>query len=365
VSDIRPATPSRASIRSWLTAQLAHRPQHNRRRSIAIVAAAIAVIALIDHSNSYLMSFKLFYLVPIILAAAWLGLLAGSIAAVACLAVRAAGDLIVNPETISFISFWNWFTDLAMYLVIVWVSHTLISLYRDMDRRVEERTRDLHDSYRVQRQLERELLEVAAHERSAIGREIHDDLCQQLVGTAFATKVLAKDLATRDAVAARNAHRIVGHVEDGIALARRLAQGLLLESIPPSELPSALGELVTRNDDGEVRCRFVVEGDPAVPDAATGAQLLRIAQEALRNALRHARATRVDVVLGGNQEAAFLIIKDDGCGLPPAGARGAGMGLRIMEHRAAVIGGILSIRPAAGKGTAVICHVPRTHPNHL
>jgi signal transduction histidine kinase len=103
-----------------------------------------------------------------------------------------------------------------------------------------------------------------------------------------------------------------------------------------------------------------LEGDPAIPDATTAGQLLRIAQEALRNALRHAKPTRVEIVLGGTREAAFLINKDNGCGMPPKGSRGNGMGIRIMEQRASQIGGILSIVPAAGKGTSVICQLPRT-----
>jgi signal transduction histidine kinase len=360
VADIGQILPSRESINSWLTEQLAGRPHHTRRFSILIVAVTIAIIGWRDHSSDALVSYKFFYLLPIVMAVAWLGFRAGCVAAIMSLAVRSIGDLIINPQRTSFISFWNWLTDLLVYLVVVWALHGLISIYREVDRRIERRTRELQETNRACRQLERELLEVASRERSTLGEEIHDDLCQQLVGTAFATKVLAEALATRDPEAANRAQAIVNHIEDSISTARRLAHGLLHERISPTELPDALAALAAGSNRDGLSCRFRLEGDPAIPDATTAGQLLRIAQEALRNALRHAKPTRVEIVLGGTREAAFLINKDNGCGMPPKGSRGNGMGIRIMEQRASQIGGILSIVPAAGKGTSVICQLPRT-----
>jgi signal transduction histidine kinase len=221
------------------------------------------------------------------------------------------------------------------------------------------RTAALEQANRTRERLERELLDIAASERNAIGRELHDDLCQHLVGTAFATKVLAEHLsASRAEVPARDAQSIVGYVEEGIAKTRQLARGLLLASIEPANLAGELAGLAMKGCESGVACRFRVEGRPVIADAATAAQLFRIAQEAMRNALRHSDPKRVDIVLAGSDEATFLMVHDDGRGLPPPDARNEGLGLQIMEHRAMLIGGTLSVIPASGEGTRVICHIP-------
>jgi hypothetical protein len=274
---------------------------------------------------------------------------------------RVIGDLANGPYPFPVPAFTNRVTDLGIYLVLVGVLHGLISVYREVDRRVAERTRALLESNSLRERLERELLDIASRERNAMGRELHDDLCQQLVGTAFAAKVLAENLAVSDSGAARDAQSIVRYLDEGIAKTRALARGLLLASIEPSALPDELAELAARSSDEGVLCRFQLEGQPAIGSAATAAQLLRIAQEATRNALRHAGSTHVDIVLAGSDGATVLVIEDDGRGLPPADARGQGMGLEIMQHRAALIGGALSIVPALGGGTCVICHLPQVN----
>ncbi len=325
---------------------------------MALALLIIAVMGWVDMSSHAMASFKFFYLLPILIAVTRVSLRAGCMAALASMAVRSVGNMVVNPETRTPVFYWNWFTDLLVYLLMVWAVHGMISLYRELDRRVAARTDQLMQAIRDRRQLERELLEIATHERTAIGSEIHDDLCQQLVGTAFEVKVLADDLSVREPDAARRAQAIVTHVEDAIATARRLARGLLDESIPPEELPDALAELAAKCTEGGVHSQFRLEGNPAIPNAESSAQLLRIAQEAVYNAVHHAKPSFVEIVLGGNEETAFLLIKDDGSGMTPPAVRHKGVGLRIMAQRATVIGGILSIRPRAGKGTAVICHLP-------
>jgi len=85
--------------------------------------------------------------------------------------------------------------------------------------------------------------------------------------------------------------------------------------------------------------------------------LFRIAQEALRNALRHGGGGAVEIRLEGDRSVLELTVTDHGKGFlnPPTGG---GLGLRIMRHRAELIGGRLEIESMYGKGTRVYCHVP-------
>jgi signal transduction histidine kinase len=84
----------------------------------------------------------------------------------------------------------------------------------------------------------------------------------------------------------------------------------------------------------------------------------RIGQESLSNAARHAKATRITVELRGTDCELILQVEDDGAGLP-AEPSGRGMGMRTMAYRAQILEGELSIAPAPGGGTRIICRVPR------
>jgi signal transduction histidine kinase len=101
-----------------------------------------------------------------------------------------------------------------------------------------------------------------------------------------------------------------------------------------------------------------------VPDHATATQLFRIAQEAVSNALRHARPRHVNLTLLFVPAGLFLSIQDDGSGMQPHADQGNGMGLRIMQYRAQRLGAALRIGPAEGGGTVVTCMLPQQRNGH-
>ena len=88
--------------------------------------------------------------------------------------------------------------------------------------------------------------------------------------------------------------------------------------------------------------------------------MLRIAQEALGNAVRHSGADRIEVRLRGEEEQLVLSVTDDGCGFDPAGpeVRGQRLGLTSMEERATELGGTLRVDSTLGAGTTVRLEVP-------
>jgi signal transduction histidine kinase len=326
-----------------------------------VILGAIALLGIVDYGAGFWFSLQFFYLIPILLSVAWLGWKEGCVTAVLCVLVRVTGDIAtgifehVAPVAV----LWNRLIDLLVCWLLVWIFHALTSLQRRLEQRIEERTAALQEAAKARRQLEHELLAVAARERNSVGHELHDDICQHLVGTALAAKVLAQHLIVTDRSAAAEAQAIVRLLEDGAAKTRQLARGLLLGAIEPEKLGEKLSELAIECESSGVPCRFQHKGNTLLPDAGTAAQVFRIAQEAVRNALRHAAPLHVDISLVGDAHAICLMVEDDGRGLPPAENRGSGMGLRIMSHRAAFIGGTLSLIPTADQGTRVICHLPR------
>ena len=86
--------------------------------------------------------------------------------------------------------------------------------------------------------------------------------------------------------------------------------------------------------------------------------LFRIAQEAVRNAVRHGGAKRIEVSLHTQNHCLTLMVQDDGSGLPPVSQRGEGLGLRIMAHRAQMIGATFAIERLPARGTMVRCLLP-------
>ncbi|HEV2208824.1 MAG TPA: response regulator [Verrucomicrobiae bacterium] len=213
------------------------------------------------------------------------------------------------------------------------------------------------------KQLEKEILEISDQERRRIGQDLHDGLCQHLAGIELMSQVLEQKLAARSKSDAARAGEIAGHVREAISQTRALARGLTPVTLESEGLESALYELAagTERMFGVV-CRVeCAEPVPAVaPAVAT--HLYRIAQEAVSNALKHGKATEISIRLEAQPERRVLSITDNGGGLPPAPARGHGMGMHIMEYRAGMIGGALQVQNNPKNGASVVCSIPLAVP---
>jgi PAS domain S-box-containing protein len=207
------------------------------------------------------------------------------------------------------------------------------------------------------RELERELIEISERERQRIGYDLHDTLGQQLAGIAFFSKVLAQRLAVHHAVEATQAAQIVAFVNQAIEQARRLAGGLAPVTLETYGLVFALQELAT-SVEALFHCACKVSSYHAIhiTDHAVAMHLYRIAQEAVNNAIQHGQAQHITITLSVRREGGMiLMVRDNGVGFPTDVAKRRGMGLRIMHHRARMIGAILEVQRGAHGGTCVIC----------
>ncbi len=231
------------------------------------------------------------------------------------------------------------------------------------ERRSVER---LMEAAAERRQLERMILELGERERRSVGHQLHDGPCQQITAALLRCKV------AENALSARVSHEDVAHLraiekmlDASVGEIHDLARGLSPPELASDALVPAIGEMVQRiGASCPAACEFVHERGavPAAPAAST--QLYRIAQEALSNAVRHARARHIRVHLGCRDGMLELDVIDDGVGMGPRQGD-EGMGLRIMRYRADVINGNLEVTPAHSGGTRVSCSVPLGQPlNH-
>jgi len=240
---------------------------------------------------------------------------------------------------------------------------------RDLEARVRERTRELaatnaelEAEIAERRRLEQAIIEVAEHEQMRIGQELHDGLGQQLTAVAFLAEVLERKLAALAVPEAADAARIERLVSAAVSQARQLARGLAPVELDAEGLMVALEQLAaTVRDVFGLDCLFHCATPVPVHDSAVAINLYRIAQEAVTNAVKHSGARHVLIELTRDAGALRLVVSDDGRGLRAETAATDGMGLRIMRHRARVIGATLAFDNDEASGLAVRLTLPIDH----
>lgn len=210
--------------------------------------------------------------------------------------------------------------------------------------------------------LERELIAIASREQERIGHELHDGLGQELTGIALLLRSLAGRVRKELPGSAPELDDIVRLVNQAINNTRLLAGGLSPLVVERGGLGGALQALVDRARQMHGLDAAVEISDEAGAgvDRSVAMQLYRIAQEAVTNVARHAAASRVRITLGADGDRLLLTVSDDGRGMPAEAASAGGLGLRIMNYRAAIIGGRLQLEGAPGKGTLVRVSCPRS-----
>jgi PAS domain S-box-containing protein len=233
-----------------------------------------------------------------------------------------------------------------------------------LELKVAERTSELLEANRSLRheigertRLEREILEVSEREQQRIGQDLHDDLGQTLTAVTYMAQLLHRKLG-ENAPEGKEAAEIERLVSGAIDQVRRLARGLYPVELKSNGLVPALQELaMVRADKNRAPCQVLYDGqDPnPVKNPAAAIQLYRIAQEAVTNAAKHAKAHHVAIRLASDEESVTLSVEDDGLGIPEKPGGGKGMGMHIMRYRAATIGASFNVRPREGGGTVVSC----------
>jgi signal transduction histidine kinase len=233
------------------------------------------------------------------------------------------------------------FTEEDEELLSILAQHAAIAL---TNARLYERSREL----------------TIIEERSRLAHELHDAVSQKLFSLRLTAQAAVK-LVDRDPARAK------GELQQVAALAAEAADELRAAVV---ELrPAALEEdglvntlrtqIQVLDRAHSARVTFEARAVRALP-ASQEEAVLRVAQEALHNALRHSEGDRVDVVIGRRHKGAVLSVTDNGKGFEPSAIRRAGrhLGLVSMRDRAGGVGGRLTVTSAPGQGTTITMEVP-------
>jgi ligand-binding sensor domain-containing protein/signal transduction histidine kinase len=208
---------------------------------------------------------------------------------------------------------------------------------------------------------EREFAAVLA-ERTRIAREIHDTLAQGFAGISVQLELVARLLERAPATAKTHLDQARELVRDSLAEARRSVWDLRSPSLEDSDLPAALAETAKRLVAGTpVQAHVEVHGTYRPLSRDTEAHLLRIGQEALTNALKHAGATELNLQLEFAAQHLRFRVRDNGRGFDatvPPGSRNGHFGLVGIHERAEQLGGQVEIKSRPNEGTEISIEVP-------
>ena len=229
----------------------------------------------------------------------------------------------------------------------------------ELERLRQQRTVLLEREVAERARLEREVIESCAREQRRIAYDLHDGVGQQLVGIALCAKLLEEQLRTDQSAEADKAGAIAKLANEAARQARLTARSLE-GADGVGDLKAALRSLATNmSHNCSVKVTATADSSSLPISAPVAAQLYRIAQEALRNAVEHGAAHGVQIDLGFDDHDLVLTIQDDGTGFEANGnGNGGGMGLRIMRYRAQCIGGSCKVESNLAKGTVVSCRMP-------
>jgi PAS domain S-box-containing protein len=236
----------------------------------------------------------------------------------------------------------------------------IYEIYRDITerKRADEALRQYAERLQV---LSQRVIEVQEEERRRLARELHDEIGQVLSAIGVNLHA-AKGLS--DAAAWPRLDECLGIVDRAVQQVRNLALDLRPSMLDDLGLATAVRWLVDRQAEGAgLVAHFDVEssGEPLPPDVATACY--RVAQEALTNVVRHARARHVWVELRQGEEEVQLAIRDDGVGFDPGEsrrrtARGESLGLLGIQERIGLLGGRVAIESEPGHGTTIRVQLP-------
>lgn len=203
--------------------------------------------------------------------------------------------------------------------------------------------------------LEREIFAASEHECSRVGNDLHDGLGQELTLISFGLGTLARTLENEDSAHARTVRELRTLAQRSIVGASRVARSLALAAWREQGVRQALMILARDvNEHSGVSCTACCAPDDDTDEPAVASQLLRIAQEAVTNALKHGKPRTIELHYRRDGTEACLTVLDDGIGIPPQ-AHAEGLGLRSMKYRAEALNGTLDVRRRPEGGTEVRC----------
>lgn len=218
-------------------------------------------------------------------------------------------------------------------------------------------TRAREELERTRRELEQASRQAGVlEERQRLAREIHDTLAQGFASIVVQLEA-AEMAAENETSAAHYLEQARKAAREGLSEARRMVWAMRPEILENTSLPEALQRLLRRwQEETGIHAQFTLTGEPRPLHPELEVGLLRIAQEALTNVRKHAKARHTTLTLSYLDDLVLMDIQDDGVGLQPVAS--GGFGLRSMRERVDALGGQMTVESEPGLGTTLAVSLP-------
>jgi Signal transduction histidine kinase len=208
------------------------------------------------------------------------------------------------------------------------------------------------------KKVEKEVLEISEKEQRRFGAELHDNLCQKLVGISMLMRGLTRTRPSNLQPLTAEIEKIAKLLNQSIQDARIMAHGFYPVDLEANALMISLRELAQRIETNyKLSCKFHCPQAILLRDNNVATHLFRIAQEAINNALKHGNAHSVQVTLAKRAGRIVLTVRDDGQGFARKDKKPKGIGMQIMKYRARMIDADLQFG-SNGRGVELTCTVP-------
>jgi signal transduction histidine kinase len=323
---------------------------------INIVAASAALIlglAVLELSAEPSLRLSLLYLVPVALVTWTVSRRAGFAFAIAAGAVTLLSGLVYDrfPPAIAV---WNCGMRVGVLTTMVWLLAAVRANARKQDQAVRERASELQREIAQRKQAEREFFRLLQTQREQIAYDLHDDLAQVLTAISMKTKLLESELRESFSPQAERTAAIVKLMNAAVGQTRTIAHGLCPIDAESAELVSAIRRLADETSKSfGVKCHSTSSHSALAYNRDAAVHIYRIAQQAIDNAIRHGKASCIEIKLTHTDQQFQMTVHDDGIGFTAGEAKPQGLGLRTMAFRADVFNGTFQITSAPGKGTCV------------
>jgi len=237
----------------------------------------------------------------------------------------------------------------GMLLLVIFIVLFVVLYQRKISRQQEAHQRNLLEA----------AIQAQEKERKRIAADLHDDLQQQFSTVRIAIEKAAEEVEGVSPLA-KSLKATSVMAQDAIEAMRRISYDLLPKGLNKDGLAFALHELCVRLNETGIEAQFTRGGDCERQDAKTELALYRVAQELVNNTLKHAEATRIDMVMNCSPASAqdehgrcMLMISDNGKGFDAEKEKDKGFGMRNIESRLSMIGATYHFESQSGEGTSV------------
>jgi signal transduction histidine kinase len=236
---------------------------------------------------------------------------------------------------------------------------------RTLEDQVAKRTAALRTEVKRRIELEDEVMEIATKTMERIGQDLHDDLCQYLLGISLLATSASQQLSEHQGIQLRELAQISAHLDDAISKVRTISRGLMPLELSSSSFDQRLQALVNESlRHADIEVDINVDSAFRITDSTRELNLFRIVQEALTNAIKHSKASHIEVssssTVGEDGLTRYtLTVSDDGTGLGRKPNR-RGLGMRIMKNRAAMADADLEVQ-SSSDGTVVTIRFKEQH----